>query len=588
MRIGDGYAYLMAKVRNEEDEGDGGDALEPWGSLENPCLGMERRIMESVEKGRDEQQVLENTSVKRAKSSTSGYSSSSNPSTPINIEEDETINNAYDPMTRPPGRKAEKRKMKQTTINEPTPVADLIQKMMDDKKERDEKKLELLKKKIEQDEKKVILKKIHMEMEIMSMDTSNMFEEQQQYYKDGIYPSWATFVKTIPCPNGPKATNFAAAQESARKDVERAFAVLQARFSIVRGPARFWDRQTLQHIMKACIIMHNLIINAIKVFHPITMHERVNAVTFLCHVTTLRNFRMSFKTTCILFVTREHILNSKPIWWSTCGISKVDMKKLVIDYNIIEASELPTDDAPKKKGVGRGAGFNIEEDRLLIGSWLNTSLDAVHGNEQKLGAFWERVGEYYYNNKQFPNDRTDKMLSQQWQKIQASVNKFCGCLATIISRNQSGTNEQDKQQVLEKTSVKRAKSSTSSYSSSSNPSTPINIEEDETINNAYDPMTRPPGRKAEKRKMKQTTINEPTPVADLIQKMIEDKKERDEKKLELLKQKIEQDKKKVKLKKIQMEMEIMSMDTSNMSEEQQQYYAQKRLEILRGGLDGGF
>ena len=36
------------------------------------------------------------------------------------------------------------------------------------------------------------------------------------------------------------------------------------------------------------------------------------------------------------------------------------------------------------------------------------------------------------------------MLSQRWQKIQASVNKFCGCLATIISRNQSGTNEQDK------------------------------------------------------------------------------------------------------------------------------------------------
>ena len=60
------------------------------------------------------------------------------------------------------------------------------------------------------------------------------------------------------------------------------------------------------------------------------------------------------------------------------------------------------------------------------------------------------------------------------------------------------------------------------------------------------------------------------------------------KKLELLKQKIEQDEKNVQLKKIQMEMEIVSMDTSNMSKEQQQYYAKKRLEILRGGLGGGF
>ncbi|RWR84607.1 putative nuclease HARBI1 [Cinnamomum micranthum f. kanehirae] len=56
------------------------------------------------------------------------------------------------------------------------------------------------------------------------------------------------------------ATNFDAAQESARKDVELAFGVLQACFAIVRGLARFGDRQTLQHIMKACIIMHNMIV----------------------------------------------------------------------------------------------------------------------------------------------------------------------------------------------------------------------------------------------------------------------------------------------------------------------------------------
>ena len=49
-------------------------------------------------------------------------------------------------------------------------------------------------------------------------------------------------------------------QESVRKDVERAFSVLQSRFAIVRGPARYWDIDTLKHIMLACIIMHNMIV----------------------------------------------------------------------------------------------------------------------------------------------------------------------------------------------------------------------------------------------------------------------------------------------------------------------------------------
>ena len=44
------------------------------------------------------------------------------------------------------------------------------------------------------------------------------------------------------------------------KDVERAFGVLQARFAIVCGPARFFFLETLQNIMKACIILHNMII----------------------------------------------------------------------------------------------------------------------------------------------------------------------------------------------------------------------------------------------------------------------------------------------------------------------------------------
>ena len=80
------------------------------------------------------------------------------------------------------------------------------------------------------------------------------------YLADGIYPSWATFVKTIPAPQDRKRQHFASAQEAVRKDVERAFGVLQARFAIVRGPARFFHLETLKDIMMACIILHNMIV----------------------------------------------------------------------------------------------------------------------------------------------------------------------------------------------------------------------------------------------------------------------------------------------------------------------------------------
>ncbi|XP_057755526.1 uncharacterized protein LOC130974685 [Arachis stenosperma] len=61
-------------------------------------------------------------------------------------------------------------------------------------------------------------------------------------------------------PQGEKRKLFAQYQEGQRKDVERAFGVLQARFAIIRGPARFWEKKKLANIMRACIILHNMIV----------------------------------------------------------------------------------------------------------------------------------------------------------------------------------------------------------------------------------------------------------------------------------------------------------------------------------------
>ncbi|XP_073362451.1 uncharacterized protein [Aegilops tauschii subsp. strangulata] len=80
------------------------------------------------------------------------------------------------------------------------------------------------------------------------------------YLADGIYPQWSTFVKTISKPQGEKRKRFAQMQESARKDVERAFGVLQSRWGIIRNPALSWDETKLWKVMTACAIMHNMIV----------------------------------------------------------------------------------------------------------------------------------------------------------------------------------------------------------------------------------------------------------------------------------------------------------------------------------------
>ena len=41
----------------------------------------------------------------------------------------------------------------------------------------------------------------------------------------------------------------------------------------------------------------------------------------------------------------------------------------------------PVENASSTKGK-RGSNFSIEEDKLLVAAWLNTSVDAINSNEQ--------------------------------------------------------------------------------------------------------------------------------------------------------------------------------------------------------------
>ncbi|KAJ9560431.1 hypothetical protein OSB04_005591 [Centaurea solstitialis] len=79
------------------------------------------------------------------------------------------------------------------------------------------------------------------------------------YLADGIYPKWTTFVKAYRYPTEPERIAFTERQESARKDIERAFAMLKSKWHIVKYPARAWTKKKLRYTMYTCIILHNMI-----------------------------------------------------------------------------------------------------------------------------------------------------------------------------------------------------------------------------------------------------------------------------------------------------------------------------------------
>ncbi|XP_056855497.1 glutathione S-transferase T3-like [Raphanus sativus] len=86
-----------------------------------------------------------------------------------------------------------------------------------------------------------------------------------------------------------------------------------------------------------------------------------------------------------------------------------------------------------------------EDDIVLISSWLNTSKDAVVGNEQRAGTFWDRVTAYYAASPHAAGCLARKTgdCKQRWHKINDHVSKFCGSYAAATRQKSSGQNEVD-------------------------------------------------------------------------------------------------------------------------------------------------
>ncbi|XP_024010628.1 glutathione S-transferase T3-like [Eutrema salsugineum] len=83
------------------------------------------------------------------------------------------------------------------------------------------------------------------------------------------------------------------------------------------------------------------------------------------------------------------------------------------------------------------------EDVLLISACLNTSKDSVVGNEQRPGAFWQRILSYYAASPKPAGSEAREAgeCKQRWHKINDLVCKFCGAYEAASREKASGMNE---------------------------------------------------------------------------------------------------------------------------------------------------
>ena len=79
------------------------------------------------------------------------------------------------------------------------------------------------------------------------------------YLVDGIYPRFAFFVSPFPNPTTEVEVTFNRLQEALRKDVERLYAVLTARFHVALHPAKYSTVEQMVTVTKAVAILHNMV-----------------------------------------------------------------------------------------------------------------------------------------------------------------------------------------------------------------------------------------------------------------------------------------------------------------------------------------
>uniref|UniRef100_A0A7N0U1T1 No apical meristem-associated C-terminal domain-containing protein n=1 Tax=Kalanchoe fedtschenkoi TaxID=63787 RepID=A0A7N0U1T1_KALFE len=225
--------------------------------------------------------------------------------------------------------------------------------------------------------------------------------------------------------------------------------------------------------------------------------------------------------------------------------------------------------------------WSVEEEEMLISTWITISNDSAVGNSQTRGSFWARVAGYFTTYRKTKIEREESQIKSHYYLMMPQVNELYGYYNQIVSDHHSGwsdnqiieaarliwKNAQKKNELpythvwkMVKDEPKWATKTSESgaYTSSSN----HDIEENTYEGNKSE--SRPIGQKATKRKMRKEKKNVTESVAEEFNHRWKRLEELQSEKLIVL----NEIKNKAKEDILRANYEILMKDTSTMNDQQ--------------------
>ena len=112
-------------------------------------------------------------------------------------------------------------------------------------------------------------------------------------------------------------------------------------------------------------------------------------------------------------------------------MNDTDLYDDTIQSNLTVLAPVQNEVIPRLRKSQRTKNFSVEEDKLIVSTWLNTSKDAITRNKQQCGAFWQIILQYLELHGGNHGERSQSSIKSRWTDINAKCSKFVGFIVKL-------------------------------------------------------------------------------------------------------------------------------------------------------------